>query len=329
MTRQIEAKLAEIEREQFGLVSIAQLRDLGCSTGAQRYLLDCERIEGFRRGVFACPSVASTFEQRVLGAVLACGHDACGSHESAAQVCSLLLPAGAMIEVTTTLERHPILDGVRVHRSSTLAASDVTVVRGIRVTTPARTIVDLSSRLDLRALGRMVDDALRSDLLTMAELRETVDRLRPAPGRSMRKMRLLLARRDDGTALRESTLEDFIHHAVTRFDLPEPIPQYEVVIDGRKRRIDFCYPAPMVALEPKGFDYRRFRQRFDDDALRGNQLTLAGYKVLEFTSAFTDWQIATHVARALELPPPKRPRNVLTFLEWCARRDRLESCAGS
>jgi hypothetical protein len=37
--------------------------------------------------------------------------------------------------------------------------------------------------------------------------------------------------------------------------------------------------------------------------------------MLEFTSAFTDWQIARQVARALGLPEPS-PKAQLTFAEW-------------
>jgi hypothetical protein len=71
----------------------------------------------------------------------------------------------------------------------------------------------------------------------------------------------------------------------------------------------------MVGLEAKGFEYHSGRARFDDDALRINELRLAGWKMLEFTSAFTDWQIARQVARALGLPEPS-PKAQLTFAEW-------------
>jgi hypothetical protein len=135
-------------------------------------------------------------------------------------------------------------------------------------------------------------------------------------------MRSILLQRDDELR-RESVLEDFVHGALERFGLPVPVVQHRIVVAGRNRRIDLCYPESMLALEPIGFDRRRFRQRFDEDALRGNELQLAGYRVLYFTSAFTDWKVATQVAEALALPTPARPRRPLTFLEWLARRDRL------
>jgi hypothetical protein len=117
----------------------------------------------------------------------------------------------------------------------------------------------------------------------------------------------------------ESVLEAFVFGALRRFGLPLPVVQFEVFIDGQRRRIDLCYPQRMVALEAKGFEYHGGRARFDDDAVRTNQLRLAGWTVLEFTSAFTDLQIAQQVARVLSLPPPKA-KPALTFTEWKALR---------
>ena len=73
-------------------------------------------------------------------------------------------------------------------------------------------------------------------------------------------------------------------------------------------------PTCRVALEAKGFEYHGQRARFDDDALRGNELLLAGYRVLTFTQRFTDLQIAEQVAEALGDPP--RRRRAISFEEW-------------
>jgi hypothetical protein len=112
-----------------------------------------------------------------------------------------------------------------------------------------------------------------------------------------------------------------------RFKLPLPTAQHEVRVKGRTRRIDHCYVERKLAIESIGFDPRRQRAKFDDEAQRGNQLQLAEFRVLQFTSSFTDWQIACQVAEALGLPAPARPRRPLSFLAWCERRDRLVGAA--
>src|SRR3954470_19594710 len=106
--------------------------------------------------------------------------DAYASHESSLQMWELPLPAAAQLEITTILERRPRVRGVRCHRSGLLIECDVTVLRGIPLSTPERSIVDVSSRFDVRILGRMVDEALRRRLTTIVRLQRAVDRLAPA-----------------------------------------------------------------------------------------------------------------------------------------------------
>jgi hypothetical protein len=326
MSANREREIAALEQVQFGAVSISQLEAIGLSQDTLYRRVEKGLHNRGRRAIVLNPGVHPGFEQHVVAAVLAGGPGAYASHDAAAQLSKLPLPMAATIEITTVLERRVRLRGVRCHRSALIVdEQDICVVREIRVSTPERTIVDLSGRYDLKVLGRMIDDALRRGLTTIARLSEVTERLPPAPGRSQKKMRTLLARRDDTVAERESFLEDFVFEALRRFGLPVPEAQFKVVVDGKERRIDLCYGEHWLALEAIGFDPRRQRAKFDDEALRGNELQLAGFKVLEFTSAFTDWQIASHVARALGVPKPCRPRSPLTFLDWCHRRNRLGS----
>jgi hypothetical protein len=258
-----EREICDLEQAQFGLVTVAQLEDLGLSTSGVHRRVIAERHDRLRKGVLVSLSVAPTFEQRVLAAVMSGGADAFASHEASGQLWESPLPGAALIEVTTDLLRRPRPKGVKMHRSGLLIPEDVTEVKGIPCATIARTIVDLSGRYNLKALGRLVDDALRRKLTTIAELEETSARLKSAPGRSRKKMRTILLRRDDGVAERESILEDFVFEALRRFRLPLPIAQHPVVVKGKKRRIDFCYVDRKIALEPKGFDTHGLRTSFD------------------------------------------------------------------
>jgi hypothetical protein len=318
MTAELERKIARLERTQHGLITIDQLRALDVSPSMTQRRVGGARHDRIANGVLATPSVVVTFEQRVMAAVLTAGDGAYASHESGAQLWDVLTTVAALIEITSGLDRRPRVKGVTCHRSG--HAGDVTVLRGIPVTTPERTIVDLSGRLDLRSLGRMVDEALRRKLTTPARLREATTRLCPAPGRSLKKMVRILNARDERHVDRESLLEDFVYESIARFDLPLPVPQHRVTVEGRERRIDLSYPERMCALEAKGFDRRRDRERFDDDALRENELLLLGWSVLTFTSAFSDWKIASQVARQLGLPVPARPRKPLSFIDWARKR---------
>jgi len=311
-----DEQLVALERRQYGLVAIHQVRHEWGEGLIRRRLR--ERRKRVAPRVYANPSVARSFEQRLLTSVLSAGPDAVATQESAARMWGLPLPNPAHIEITTSDTRRPLVSGARMHRAASLDPSDVTVVRGIPVTSVALTIYSLSSRYSIAQLGRMVDDAVRRHIVTLDELVEVIERVPPANGRSRRKMRTVLERRLPGVEERESDLEDFIVAAVVRFDLPLPVAQHPVVHEGRLRRIDLCYVDDWLALEAKGFKWYRERSTFDRDNLRGNELQLAGFRVLSFTSAFTDLHIAQQVAAALHLPQPdaKRPR---TFAEWSRR----------
>ncbi|MDZ4827200.1 MAG: type IV toxin-antitoxin system AbiEi family antitoxin domain-containing protein [Actinomycetota bacterium] len=305
---------------QLGLITYAQLDALGCSRKTIRTMVATRRLVEIRHHVYVVAGAPRTHDQTIMAAVLAAGKAAYGSHETAAAVLGLPLPGPALLEVTTLLARCPSLPGVCVHRSGRLDEDDVVTVRGIPVTNAARTIVELSSRLSVHELGRMTDSAVRQGLTTLAAISETSHILGKAPGRSVKKVRQMLARRIEGGEARESDLEDFVFDALRRFAIPLPVPQFRVVLNGKQRRIDFCYVDEMLALEPMGFNFHGLRARFDDDAMRGNELVLAGYKVLVFTSAFTDWMIADQVARGLGLPSPARTKRGVMFLEWLALR---------
>jgi len=186
MTAELERKITRFERDQHRLVTINQLRSLEVSTSSVQRRIDGARHDRVARGVLATPSVPATFEQRVMAAVLTAGSGAYASHECAAVVWEKLpIKGAALIEITTGLERRPRVTGATCHRSG--HTTDVTTLRGIPVTTPERTIVDLPCRLDLRSLGRMVDEALRHKLTTLARLRKAADRLCPARGRAGRR----------------------------------------------------------------------------------------------------------------------------------------------
>jgi hypothetical protein len=135
-------------------------------------------------------------------------------------------------------------------------------------------------------------------------------------------LRVLLARGPEAE-LRESDLEDYVFDALRRYHIPLPVPQHSVELNGRVRRIDHCYPEARLAVEAAGFAYHGMRHRFDDDALRGNELELAHFRLLVFTSNFDDWTIASQVAAALGLPHPAKPADVWTYAQWQRQRDRL------
>jgi hypothetical protein len=310
------ALIDDLGGSQLGLVTYGQLRAACCSPRQIRGMVARGELREKRAHVYVAAGAPRTHDQDVLAAVLAAGKTAFASHETAAHIWQLPVPHPAALEITVVIERWARLEGVRVHRSGLLIDPDVMTLAPIPISSPERTIVDLSSRLSLSSLGRMTDDALRRRLTSLGRIKRTAERLGRAPGRSPKKVAEMLARRIPGVEQRDSVLEDFVFDALRRFALPLPVPQYEVEVRGHKRRLDLAYPCTAVMLDVLGYDYHGMRERFDADAGRRNDLRDAGWRIVEVTSSFTDWQIAGEVARALGRPEPTRSAPQVTFLEW-------------
>jgi hypothetical protein len=322
--RQMWHVVGALQARQLGLVSVEQIRAVGLPDVILRDAMRTGRLRRIRRGVFAAVGAPITYEQQVLGAVLAAAGAGigAGSHATAAYLEGLPLPGHERpnIEVTTRADRQSRTAGVRVHRSVHLSPSDVTQVGGVPLTVATRTIVDLSMRLDRAALGRLADEALRRRLTTLGALQRDALRLHSAPGRSMHRILALVMART-GEDASESLLESFAIAALRRFGVRLPTAQHPVRAPrGRKRRVDLCYEKERAAIEALGFEYHGQRARFDEDAVRNNELVRAGYVPLFVTSAMTDWDIAALVAEAIGDTVPARPERELTFAEWRARR---------
>ena len=182
-----EAALARRARRQHGLVTRGQAGATGLTGRQVEHRVATGRWTCVRPGVYAGGWVPPPVQQAVLAVVLSVGQPCAASHGTAAGLWGLPGPAPEAIVVTTPARRRVRLAGVQQHRPSTWFLDDVTVHRRVPVTTVARTLVDCGGALRPRALGRVVDEALRRHLLRLPELTACVERLRPwAPGGSGR-----------------------------------------------------------------------------------------------------------------------------------------------
>jgi hypothetical protein len=269
-------------------------------TSAIRYRVRAGDLRRLRYDVFAIPGAPVTRSQQVLAAVLAFGPGAVASHETAAVLWQIPNVAHERIEVTSDRPHRIRLRGVVAHQTRAFLDEEHTTRDSIPVTTVARTIVDLSARLSTSQLGIATDDALRRNVLTLAELRRCVGGLAPGPGRRTSRIHDVLQARLPGYEPGESDLEMRVLRAIVAAGLPEPVQQHWVRLPNRRCRIDLAYPAPVrLAIEVDGYGPHATRSAFDRDRARANDLVVAGWTVLRFTSATSDDQIGATVASAL------------------------------
>jgi predicted transcriptional regulator of viral defense system len=103
-------------------------------------------LRPMHRGVYAV-GLTQSDDAPEMAAVLACGDEATVSHRSAGALWGLLPKRSHdPVEVTVVTRHAPRRKGIRVHRTAAVRPDEVTKLRRIRVTTPARTLLDLSYR---------------------------------------------------------------------------------------------------------------------------------------------------------------------------------------
>ncbi|MGY1617587.1 endonuclease domain-containing protein [Geodermatophilus sp. SYSU D00691] len=228
--------------------------------------------------VWACSSLRLTHGLRVMAATCLLLPGAAASGASAATIWGARL-AEADDDVDLTVPpgfRGGVVPGVRLRRRA-LGDDEVTVHRGIRVTTRIRTALDL-------AAIRPPDEAVVAVDAFLVATRTPVDDVRAAAarasGRDCRYVRRTLARAD---GLAQSPQETRLRLLLGRTDLPEPVAQHRVRdASGFAGRVDFAWPEHKLALEYEG-EWHGAPQQVPEDRERLNRIFAAGWRVIFVT----------------------------------------------
>ncbi len=211
-----------------------------------------------------------------MAAVLAGGPGAVLSHRGAGAHWELRPTASPVLDVTVPSRSGRRHRGILLHRSATLSASDVVHHRGIPVTSPARTIVDLADVLTTQALARVVEGAETLRLLDLRALRAAMAANPTRRGHA--SIAEVLARYLDVSTTR-SELERLFLELCNKHGLPRPLVNSRV----GPYEVDFLWPQQRLIVETDGRSHHATRAAFERDRARDAGLTLAGYRVVRFT----------------------------------------------
>ncbi len=252
---------------------------LGMTPSAVRLRAASGRLHRVYHAVYSLvPPALLTREGRWLAAVFTCGPGAVLSHATAAALHGLRATDSAYIDVTIptrSIRKHP---GIRVHRSTTLTAADVTRVKNIPLTKVARTQLDIAEVISRRALERLFD---QSEILEVFDTRALEDQLRrnaTRPGAA--KVRALLEEHYIGSTPTESELEEAFLALCRRAGLPAPeVQQWIVLPDGGPPiRADFLWRKERVVVETDGGKFHGTKQAAPRDARRDQRLTVHNWR---------------------------------------------------
>jgi very-short-patch-repair endonuclease len=227
-----------------------------------------------------------------MAAVLAGGATTRLSHSSAAELWQLLPPGDKWPEVTVDRWRRPH-SGIRWH-STALREDEVTVVRGIPVTTVPRTLLDLAAVLDRRRVERAVNEA---------EVRRYADPLslpallaRHPRRRGTAALRSILGVGGIGAMVTRSELEERFLRFVDEHGLPRPATNQSIAIGERHVEADCVWRGPRLIAELDGRAVHATAAAFERDRARDRTLTAGGWRVVRITW----WQLSREPGRLAE-----------------------------
>ncbi|HET6864369.1 MAG TPA: type IV toxin-antitoxin system AbiEi family antitoxin domain-containing protein [Solirubrobacteraceae bacterium] len=302
----VEAAIALIAGRQHGYITRAQLLALGMGRHAITYRVEIGRLIAVYTGVYAVGYVRRTPEARACAAVLACGDKAALSHGSAASLWGFNKHWDEPFEVIAPSTRRR--KGIKVHRCRTVTRWDITRQLGIRVTTPARTVLDNAPRLAGKRLSRFVNDALRTPYLHAASLADVLNRNPDHPAAK----RLLRFVEDPKT---NSPLEDDFVEFARRYGLPAPVTNTHLL----GYEIDVLYPRERVIVEVDSHRFHSDRDSFERDRKKDAVMLEAGFVTVRITDERMEGEPEQEANRLLTILAGRRDET-LTVLSNCLER---------
>ena len=261
----------------------ATLEDLGITGATLARALRRGQIRCIVRGVFVLSSVPDGLElrARAVGAAVKPHHVV--TDRTAAWLWGIDVHTYAELDSVPDVEACALrrnepttvsgVDG----RTRDLRPDDITMLDGIRITTPLRTALDLGCCLRRREAYAALNAFARKFGLTRRDFVRALGRYRRRRGVvQLRQLVDLIEPRV------ESERESWVLLAIYDAGLPLPEPQYWIEIDGvLVYRLDFAYPRLRIVVEYDGFDaHERTKEQQEHDAERRAWLRDHGWTVI-------------------------------------------------
>ena len=221
--------VAKIAASQHGVFSRSQAADKKITAQQLRRAVASGRLRRPLSDVFAFASSPDSHRQPLMVASLA---GAVISHRSAAWIHGLdgISASRDLVEVCFERGKHRdlrALGNVVMHTWSFTSRDDVAVVDGIRVTSIARTLVQLGSVCAIDVVESALDSALRNGA-SPQWIRSTWKRLRRTGPRGGNVLEAVMYDPSRSGALSESELERVVERVLRDPALPTPVRQFQV-----------------------------------------------------------------------------------------------------
>lgn len=240
------------------------------------------QLERIGRGLYRSAAAPETWHQQLLAAIILAGPPALASHGAVARLLGLSTFEAAAPEISVPSKRSFERPGVIVHQSRDIRYVPPVVIDGIPCTPPRRLAVDIGAVLGETAYATVLRDLRRDHGLSWVKL-AAVLRLHSKQGRDgCGPLRRQLERTYGVEGIPDTTLEQTVLDLLIDAWMPLPVCQLVVPLPGGGHyRLDFAYPAVMLAIEVDG-PHHRLPENARRDARRDRVLRRLGWTVRRF-----------------------------------------------
>jgi very-short-patch-repair endonuclease len=270
-------KWDQIARRQGGIITNRQLIATGMMRGSLATLLARAVLTPTAyRGVYRVAGAPQSPDAEAWLTVL--GSRAVLSFTSAAQWWDLPVDGDNRIHVTRhDRQRFDAQPLVRIHRTR-LPPAAITERFGLDVTTRRETLLDCLGWIPAPTARTLLVRTFQQSRLSPPDLER---RLQNESGRwGNRQLSQLLRDSRPGA---EADSERRLHKLLRDAGIDGWQANLPVVIGGRRFRLDVAFPDHLLDVEVDGWAFHRSKDRRDQDMLRANALTAAGWRVLTFS----------------------------------------------
>ena len=275
-------RIAEVARWQGGHVTTQQLHVIGLSRMAIEHRVARGTLIREYHGVYAVGHVPTTPKDRAHGALLAAG-----ARSGLAGRAALALWRNDRDwpdELELISARDIRLANLTVRQTKTLLGRDIRTVQRLRVTSPARTALDIAARVATEELSgdeltRILNDLRHVNKLKVHQLRDVAKRNPRHPG--TKHLKEIIG--DAQAQPTRSQLENAFRRLIKRYRLPTP--QINVYVGGE--RVDAYFPDHQLVVELDGREVTHaddWRPAFENDRARMvNVMVKTGIPTIRFT----------------------------------------------
>ena len=234
------------------------------------------RSRRFRRlftGIYVRSSTPVTPWVLAEAAVLLAGPRAVASHHTAARLWGGVVPDDGHTHIVSPGRRHQVR-GLKAHR--TKPQQRTTRLRGIRLTTPEQTFLDLAADLGLVDLVVLGDSLVKAGRTTPRELAQSAStysgRNRAVAARAARLVRAGV----------DSPMESRLRMLMVLAGLPEPVVNHVVRLPGGnvRFRFDLSYPEHRLVIEYDGRQHAESDAQWDRDIDRREWMDGNGWRIV-------------------------------------------------